>query len=145
MTFGTTANNTTHMRLFGIEDFWGCIWEWVDGLTTDSERNVITSWNSFSGEGVESTFVTTPSGITSNASGYIRDVIGNNAAGFMPNNFSGGSSSTYWADYGALYASGVLYFGGRWTYGADAGPFDLVAYDGASDARANIGARLSYV
>jgi hypothetical protein len=117
MTFGTTANNTTHMRLFGIEDFWGCIWEWVDGLTTDGERNVITSWNSFSGEGVESTSVTTPSGLASNASGWIRDVIGNNAAGFMPNNFSDGSSSTHWSDYSYLSASCVLYFGGDWSNG----------------------------
>ena len=145
MTFGTTANNTTHMRLFGIEDFWGCIWEWVDGLTTDGERNVITSWNSFSGEGVESTSVTTPSGLASNASGYIRDVIGNNAAGFMPNNFSGGSSSTHWSDGGYLYASCVLVFGGHWNYGGQAGPFRLIASFGASYAAASLGARLSFV
>jgi formylglycine-generating enzyme required for sulfatase activity len=55
MTFGTTANSTTHMRFLGIEDFWGNIWEWVDGLTTDGSRNLITSWNSFSGEDITAT------------------------------------------------------------------------------------------
>lgn len=144
MTFGTTANSTTHMRLFGIEDFWGSIWEWVDGLTTDANRNIITSWNSFSGENVETTSITTPSGLTSNASGYIKEVAGNNDAGFMPTSF-GGSSTTFWPDYGYLYTSCVLRFGSAWADSDQAGPFYLVAYYGASSAYAYIGARLSYV
>lgn len=144
MTFGTTANSTTHMRLFGIEDFWGNIWEWVDGLTTDGSRNLITSWNSFSGEDTTITSITTPSGVTANSNGYVNNVIGNTAAGFMPISFSG-SSSTYWADHGVFYASCVLYFGGMWDYGDFAGPFYLSAFDGASTALAYIGARLSYV
>lgn len=144
MTFGTTANQTDHVRLFGIEDFWGNIWEWVDGLTTNSSRQVVTSWNSFSGEDTTSTSITTASGVTSNSSGYVNNVIGNSAAGFMPNGFSG-SSSTYWADYGSLCASCVLYFGGRWNNGDQAGAFRLNADSGASTANATVGARLSYV
>ena len=133
------------MRLFGIEDFWGNMWEWVDGLTTDANRNIITSWNSFSGEDVEATSISTSSGLTANGSGYIKDVAGNNDAGLMPVNFSGGSSSTFWADAGSLYASCVLYFGGEWDNGDYAGPFFLVAVFGASTAFASVGARLSYV
>ena len=144
MTFGTTTNSTTHMRLFGIEDFWGCIWEWVDGLTTDGSRNIITSWSSFSNEGIESTTVSTPSGLASNSNGWIKGVAGNTAAGFMPIEF-GGSSSTFWADLGGLNASCVLCFGGEWTYGDWAGPFVLYANRGASYAYATLGARLSYV
>ena len=143
MTFGTTANGTTHMRLFGIEDFWGCIWEWVDGLTTDSSRNIITSWNSFSNEGIAATTISTASGLTANANGWNKNVAGNTAAGFMPIEF-GGSSSTYWAGNGALYASCVLRFGGRWTAGDQAGPFILHASLAASFASADFGARLSY-
>lgn len=144
MTFGTTANSTTHMRLFGIEDFWGCIWEWVDGFTTDGNRNIITSWNSFSNEGIELTTVSTPSDLTANANGWNKNVAGNTAAGFMPIDF-GGSSSTYWADYGYLSASCVLGFGGQWNSGGMAGPFCLDAVLGASTASALVGARLSYV
>ena len=144
MDYGTTANSTTHMKLFGIEDFWGCIWEWVDGFTTDASRNIITSWNSFSGEPVETvTSVTTSSGLTANASGWNKKVIGNSQAGFMPIEF-GGSSSTFWADYGGLYASCVLHFGGSWTNGDSAGPFGLAAINGASHRYAAVGARLSY-
>lgn len=144
MDYGTTANSTTHMKLFGIEDFWGCIWEWVDGFTTDASRNIITSWNSFSGEPVETvTSVTTSSGLTANASGWNKKVIGNSQAGFMPIEF-GGSSSTFWADYGGLYASCVLRFCGAWNDGDYAGPFLLSAYLGASNRYAAVGARLSY-
>jgi hypothetical protein len=132
------------VKCLGIEDFWGCIWEWVDGLTTDGSRNIITSWNSFSNEGIESTTISTPSGLASNSNGWIKSVAGNTAAGFMPVGF-GGSSSTFWADSGYLYASCVLRFGGWWNGGDRAGPFYLVADDGASAASANIGARLSYV
>ena len=145
MTFGTTANSTTHMRLFGIEDFWGCIQEWIDGLTTDSSRNIVTSWNSFSNEGITATTVSTASGLTANSNGYIKDVAGNTDAGFMPINFSDGSSSTFWAGSGYLSASCVLNFGGAWDYGDSAGPFYLYADSGASYAYATIGARLSYV
>lgn len=145
MTFGTTVNSTTHMRLFGIEDFWGCIWEWVDGLTTDASWNIITSWNSFSNEGITATTVSTASGLTANSNGYIKDVAGNTAAGFMPVLMTGGSSSTYWADNGTLSASRVLRFGGVWGDGDKAGPFDLFASHSASSAVASVGARLSYV
>lgn len=144
MTFGSTANSTSHMRLFGIEDFWGCIWEWVDGLTTDGSRNIITSWNSFSNEGIPATTTSTPSGLTANASGWNKDVVGNTAAGFMPIVF-GGSSSTYWANYGTLFASRVLYFGCGWNNSDGAGPFCLYAYVNASNVSANIGARLAYL
>lgn len=143
MTFGTTANGTTHMRLFGIEDFWGSIWEWVDGLTTDASRNIITSWNSFSNEGITATTTSTTSGLTANANGWNKNVAGNTAAGFMPIKF-GGSSSTYWADSGVLSASCVLGFGGRWTDGDSSGAFYLFANLGASNVNALIGARLSY-
>ena len=145
MTFGITTNGTTHMRLFGIEDFWGCIWEWVDGLTTDANRNIITSWNSFSGEDVEATSISTSSGLTANGSGYIKDVAGNNDAGFMPVNFSGGSSSTFWPDIGYFFTSCVLCFGGCWNDGDWAGPFALYANYAASNANVDVGARLSYV
>ena len=145
MTFGTTVNSTTHMRLFGIEDFWGCIWEWVDGLTTDASWNIITSWNSFSNEGIPATSVSTASGLTANSNGYIKDVAGNTAAGFMPVLMTGGSSSTYWADNGTLSASRVLRFGGVWGDGDKAGPFYLTASHSASSAVASVGARLSYV
>lgn len=143
MCYGTTANSVTHMKLFGIEDFWGCIYEWVDGLTTNANRDLVTSWNSFSGEPVtETTSTTTSTGLTANANGWIKNISGNSQAGFAPVEF-GGSSSTFWADNGYLYASCVAFFGGFWSYGDSAGPFYLFVYYGAGNRHASVGGRLS--
>jgi len=38
MNYGSTSTSNLHVKLFGIEDFWGNIWEWVDGMTTDGTR-----------------------------------------------------------------------------------------------------------
>lgn len=144
MDWGDKTGGTSHMKLFGIEDFWGNIWEWIDGLTTDASWNIITSWNTFSGEPVDTpTSTITPSGLTANGSGWNKIVSGNSQTGFMPVQW-GGSSSTFWADGGVLCASCVLYFGGGWDYGDIAGPFGLRASSGASISARSLGGRLSY-
>lgn len=142
MNYGS-SNNKVHMKLFGIEDFWGNIYEWVDGLTTDADRSIVTSWNDYSGEDSEFTTNTLASGLEEDSSGWITKVAGTSQAGFMPVIF-GGSSSTHWADYGYLYASRVLFFGGCWLNSAYAGPFYLRADISASTRYRSIGARLSY-
>ena len=149
MCYGTTANSTTHVKLFGIEDFWGNIWEWVDGFTTDADWNIITSWNNFTGEPVtETTTSSHASGLSANASGWIRNVAGTSDAGFMPVEFGGtdpaASSTTFWADRGYLYASRVLVFRGWWNGGDSAGPFYLYASNTASYSYRSIGAPLTY-
>lgn len=135
MYYGTTSNQTTQVKFAGIEDFWGNIWEWVNGLTTDSSRNIITKMGGQTH--------TTPSGLTTNSSGYITKVIGTTEGGFM-NIKHGGSQTTYFCDGGYLYAGCVLKFGGRWNDGANAGVFFLHARNAASDASTYVGARLCY-
>lgn len=145
MTFGTTDNSTSHMRFFGVEDFWGNFWEWVDGLTTDASYNVITSWNNFSNEGITATSVTTSSPITADISGYISDVMGTTATGFAPANLTGGSSSTYWCDNGSFWASCSPRQGGNNAYEDEVGVFSFNIKNVAASTRADTGARLSYV
>jgi len=142
MCYGS-SNTKEHIKLFGIEDFWGNINEWVDGFRTDADRNIITSWNNFSGEPVTATEESHSSGLTANGSGWNKMVAGTSEAGFMPVEW-GGSSSTYWADAGYLYAGCVLHFRGSWIDGATAGPFGLYANGGASSASRYFGGRLSY-
>lgn len=143
---GMCFGDRYRMRLFGIEDFWGNIWEWVDGVESDSSLNVITSWSSFSGEtGATNSSVTTPSGLsTAITSGCTKDVIGNTAAGFLTIDKSG-STSTYYTDAGRLNSNCILNFGGRWTTGNDAGPFIVNLNNSVTKQDANTGARLSYV
>ena len=143
MNYGTTSDGLHHMKLFGIEDFWGNIYEWVDGLTTDASWNIITSWNNFTGEDVTATTNSYASGLTADGSGWNKVVAGTTAAGFMPVEW-GGSSSTYWADSGYLFASNMLSFSGYWSSDDYTGPFFLVAYNAAYYRYRYVGARLSY-
>lgn len=136
MNGGDKSGNASHVKVFGIEDFWGNIFEWIDGLTTDSQRQIITK----SGD---QTF-TTPSGLSNDSDGYVNKVSGTTESGFMPVSFQG-SQTTYFCDYGFLYADRVLLFGGCWISGDYCGPFSLYAKYGASAANAYIGARLMYI
>ena len=130
------------MKFAGIEDFWGNIWEWIDGLTTDSSFNIITNWD-YDKVNSNPDF-STSSGLTSNSSGYVTNVAGTTESGFMNVKY-GGSASTYFCDYGSLNSGRVLSFGGRWGNGSFCGPFCLYADRTASDAGASVGARLMYL
>lgn len=137
MDYGDTAAGTSHMKLFGIEDFWGNVWDWIIGMTTDSSWNLVSKFPN----GTESTYTT---GITANGYGYISKVFGSNQTGFIGKTYSG-SNSTYFSDYGYLSSGRVLIFGGRWDGGLAAGPFYLCLANSASDAGSDVGARLQYL
>ncbi len=139
--YGSTST-TSSVKFLGIEDFWGNCFYWVDGLYNNSSRQLCTYYKNFkntdSGASPDYTLAT---GVSSNISNYISDVIGTNNGGFVPKATSG-SNSTYYCDYGYLYASCCALFGGRWSDGARAGAFQLRVYDSASSSGSHITARL---
>ena len=143
---GSSSNYDTaklgHIKFAGIEDFWGNIWEWIDGLTTDSNWNIITNWD-YDEQNFNQNF-SFSSGLTQNSNGWVKDVSGTTETGFMNINY-GGSSTTYFSDYGYLYSDRLLIFGGRWSYGSNCGPFYLYANNTASAASVDVGARLMYL
>lgn len=146
MDFGSKTLKTKHMRLFGIEDFWGNLYQFVKCLTTNGNRDIIYSWSEDSGENVEATPVTISSGYTSNFSGYPpKYVQGTTDAGFLPRTTSTGSTSTYWPDYCGLCASCVLYVGGDYSVDLNAGPFCAYLSFSASSSSSALGARLTFV
>ena len=142
MNYGSNDNINTHVKVFGIEDFWGNIWEYIDGLTTDESRNIITNWD-YDKVGNNNDF-SFPSGLKADSSGWITDVAGTTEAGFMNISYSG-SSTTYFCDYGQFKANRILVFGGRWGSEANVGPFYLSANYNMSYAYSTIGARLMYL
>lgn len=138
MYYGSAEDTNQRIKFAGIEDFWGNIYEWVDGLTTNSSRDIITNTT------ISGNPVTTASGLASDSYGYITNVSGTTESGFIPVKFSG-SSTTYFCDNGNLYADRVLSFGGHWSGGDYAGPFRLAALQAASDSYSSVGARLLYI
>jgi len=119
MTYGNEDINDGlhHMKIFGIEDFWGNIFEWIDDFTI--------SENFFLQSGDTDTYA----GLISNSGyqeglGKFSRVIGTTNAGFMPIEFDNTST---WNDYGMLMKGCNLAFGGMWNMGDKVGPFCMAA------------------
>lgn len=141
MYYGTTSS-TQSVKFAGIEDFWGNVYDWIDGFYCGSNWNILTGYKEYNNTG--SGYTNNGQGASSNVSGYISKTQGiNSNTGFVIKT-GNGSSNTYYADYGALCASGLPDFGGYWSYSGDAGAFRLYVNDSASYADATLGARLSY-
>ena len=146
LNYGNTSSQTDRVKLFGIEDMWGNIWQWMDGLSTDGSRKyVVTHLPVNFDDATSGTAHTTyDSGITADLGNYISRVQGTTDCGFAAKQTSG-SETTYWADYAHVKASCVAVFGGRWDSGAVAGVFRLNVDHAASYSGANVASRLMYV
>lgn len=141
MDWGETTGKQ-HMKLFGLEDFWGNVYEWIDGIVTDSTRNILTATDNFNDSGTG--YTNRGQGATSNVSGWLSKPQGSTETGFLAKEV-GGSETTYFCDYADLSASCVAYFGGYWSIASDAGAFRLSVHDSASYSGSNIAARLMYL
>ena len=134
------------IKCLGIEDFWGNIFQWVDGITTDSSRRLCVCHipSSFSDSTSGTNINVIASGVSSDIGNYLSKVQGSTDGGFVAKEVNG-SDSTYFCDSAILYASRVASFGGNWNDGASAGAFYLRVNFSASSASASIGSRLMYV
>ena len=146
MTESDRTGGKKQIKCLGIEDFWGNIYQWVDGITTDSSRRLCVCHipGSFSDSTSGTNINVIASGVSSDISNYLSKVQGSTDGGFVAKEVSG-SDSTYFCDYANLSASRVACFGGDWSNGANAGAFDLLVSSSASYANAHIGSRLMYV
>lgn len=137
-----STSATVQVSYRGVEDIWGNLYYWLDGLYSNASRQLLIGNRAFNdtGSGYSKTIT---SGVASNSGGYMSDIVADQDAGFVGKTFSG-SSTTGLYDYGLLYAGYLPIAGGAWADGTDAGVFQLhVAYS-ASDSRSDIGARLAY-
>ena len=146
------ASNPSYMtdqnhqvKCLGIEDFWGNYWEFVDGLCSDANRNILTCKCAkdfdTDGTGYDNNG---NGGVTGNIGNYMSRPQGGSNAGFAPQAIAG-SDSTYFCDSATLYASCLAIFGGRWSYATYAGAFQLDVYYAFSLSDARVGARLMYL
>ena len=141
MFFGETTGKQ-QMKFLGIEDFWGNLRWWIDGLFSDSNRNIKTAFQNFNDTG--SGYTDRGQGATSDISGYMSKPQGFTEAGFVLKE-KDGSETTYFCDYAYLYASRLPIFGGRWDSGSSAGTFCLRVDISASYSYSALGGRLMYL
>jgi hypothetical protein len=139
MDYGS-SDSMEQMKFLGIEDFWGNLYQWIDGLVSSSNRNMLTAFTSFNdtGDGYMD------KGQAAQVGGYMKEPQGTTETGFIIKT-GGGSSSTYFADFGHFYGGYVPSFGGYVCDGAIAGAFLLSVYYDASDAGDYVGGRLMYL
>lgn len=141
MFFGETTGKQ-QMKFLGIEDFWGNLRWWIDGLFSDSNRNIKTAFQNFNDTG--SGYTDRGQGATSDIENYMSKPQGTSQTGFIAKEVSG-SASTYFCDYANLNASRLPYFGGHWSNGSTAGAFYLRVYYSASNSHSSLGGRLMYL
>lgn len=139
---GTDGKTAVQYRR--IENPWGNIFKWVDGINFDGRTAYICLDRTKYADDTAQNY--TNSNVTLPQNGYIKN-LGNSGAfqwAFLPSE-SGGSETTYIPDY--VYGNTewrVLYAGGGWYDGSLAGLWCFFANYPSSNARVNVGARLLY-
>ena len=141
--YGNPNSSTEQIKFLGIEDFYGNLFQWIDGIYCDSSHHIKTDYNNFTGSNGNHFRYSQPSGLSSNISGWIGGVQGTNNTGFVIKSTSG-SSTTYYADRAYLCSSYFSFFGGSWSDGALAGAFRLLVDYAASHSSSDLGCRVVY-
>ena len=154
---GVVSSSTEHMKIFGIEDLWGNIGAFIDGLITIKPYDTFTTTEGFNNTGEGYRSLGQVSTVDISGWHYIKKVRGTSELGFLTNETSGGyssnggSSTTYFCDWGAWGVNdteGVLFFGIRGGDNNNAsigGIFMHEIYYGVSHSNAIIGSRLMYL
>ena len=138
------SDGSTQVQYRGIEDPWGNVYEWIDGINFNSRAAYICTNPANYADDTQSNY--TAAGVTLASSGWIKDIGFSSSFpwAFLPDTV-GGSETTYIPDY-LLSSPGwcVLSVGGYYDYGSDAGLFYFNANYASSSAGSSIGARLLY-
>ena len=131
MNYGLTATVNARIKCNGIEDFWGNVYDYIDGLYIDSNGNVKVD----DGSGY------TTVGTTTAFNGWVTKIKGTNKEAFLMSDGLG-SSSEYFCDVSSIELDGISFYGADYDDNTFGGAFSL--YAGYNDAEnASIGARLT--
>lgn len=145
MCYGNPNNGIDRMKLFGLEDFWGNVSQFISGLYSDSNRNLLTTTDNFGVNTSSSSYeYNISSGTTIDVEGYMTKSQGTNNGGFITK-VGGGSSATYYSDTAMLDASKFPDVGGNLTNVSIAGVFCCRVVCNASNTGLYLGSRLMYL
>lgn len=139
--WGDTTNGNSAVKVFGMENFWGCCWHRTAGLFGTSTGYAYKLTHGIADGSTATSFGTTPSGYipitaTQPENGYVTKMMFGKH-GMLPTT-TGGSSSTYYSD--CFYkGSGFSLVGGRSYYGLGCG-FSVGLHSGVSSANWSVAA-----
>lgn len=138
--------STDCVKMLGIENPYGNIFKWVDGVYFSSATIYA---HRYPQQYADSTSNGTALGFSRpTSSAYIKSLKHGTAVktqSYAYCSATGGSASQYYGDYSWYNSSGtVLFVGGRWSNTSYAGLWYLNGANGSSDYVSGIGARLSF-
>lgn len=152
----TAVANTCHVSLFGVENWWGKIWQFIQGIYCGNSENANQNGSEvflYAGNRMPTSaeLTTHPAGtyrqlqrVTSPTSGYIKELILGDKLDILPKVIGGGSTS-YWGDYSWQNTTGqVLLWGGRADYGSSCGLAVSTSSGAWTLSHSSSGSRLAY-
>ncbi len=134
---------TKQFKFLGVEDLWGNIYEFIDGILFSNEKVYL----AYDTDKYQSTTITedyVEFGPWPQSEGYVTEQHFNPAhKGFEFPKTLGGSSSSWYADYFYVATTGVriALFGGYWGYGSAAGLWFWLSHLSASYSLSSLGCR----
>lgn len=142
------SSGTSQCSLFGIEDAWGNLNEWIDGIIVGANRQLTAATGNYNDSGTGYTAITDKTGSVAYG-GYLRTPLGTTEGGFAPDittRGTYGTDSTYFCDDSFINTvGGAADFGGAYSYGGAAGLFRLGISYLPSATHAARGARLMFM
>lgn len=145
MCYGNSNSGTDRIKLFGLEDLWGNVSQFISGLYSDSNRNLLTTTDNFGVDTSASAWeYNVSSGTEGNVYGNMVESQGTNNGGFVIK-VSSDSSTEYYSDYAVLRSSCFPYVGGYWGDGDNAGVFSCNVVSSKSYSHETVGSRLMYL
>jgi hypothetical protein len=137
------TDNLSAISYRGVENFWGNIWSWIDGINIQSSRKPWVADYNFASDTFSSPYVDL--GVTMPSSNnYILDIHDLSNA-FLPSEVSGSSTAGLTDFYFQSTGNRVARLGGAWTTGLPAGAWCWFFFDASSDSSRNSGARLAFI
>jgi hypothetical protein len=137
---GSASGGTDGLRAIsyrGIENFWGNINKWVDGLNIEGNNKAYIANESFASNTFTSPYVL--EGTLSSTNGFVTNIL---FPEFLATAVGGSSTSHLHDEYFQQTGNRVVDFGGRWSSGSGAGGFRWDLTSVSTDSSPTRGSRL---
>jgi hypothetical protein len=137
---GSASGGTDGLRAIsyrGIENFWGNIRKWVDGLNIEGNNKAYIANESFASDTFTSPYVL--EGTLSSTNGFVTNIL---FPEFLATAVGGSSTSHLHDEYFQNTGNRVANFGGDWFSGSSTGAFRWDLNDVSSGSFRSIGSRL---
>lgn len=145
MCYGNTSRGIDRVKLFGLEDAWGNIEQWLGGLYCDDNYDLLTKTSNFTTGTTASDYdYSISSGLSFPINDYMDQLQGTNGGGFVGKQ-ADGSSTTYWSDNGDVSLNCFAFIGGYYASWNGAGVFCCSVNTEVSRSSDYLGCRLMYL